>query len=202
MKIDYQKHYDDLKLDYQNTDWKTLQTAYRKRVNECHPDRFANDETLQAEAQAQFIEVTTSYNSLRDFYRKNNRLPLQRHDSDEDLAGLKGMKLNEGLISDTSLLKKKRKEIDNSRAKKRSLRPLIAAFCGVMLFGIVLMFYALDRYSAKMAADNAREALNSAEPSPFIRSQEEVGRSNTRGVFLENDPANGTLGKSRDKVFQ
>ncbi len=202
MKIDYQKHYDHLQLDYQKTDWKTLQSSYRKLVNECHPDRFADDELMQANAQAKFIQITTSYNFLRDFYRKNRRLPLQRYDSDEDLAEYKDMNLNENMISDTSLLKKKRKEIDSNRARKRSLRPLVTALCGLMLVGMIFMLFTLDKYGTKVAVDNARETINSTEPSPFLRSQEQVSRGTSRGVFLENDPANGTLGKSRDRVFQ
>ena len=58
----------------QNADWETARARYRKLVQRWHPDRYAGANTKEAEKN--FIEITSAFNQLRDYYNKNGEMPL------------------------------------------------------------------------------------------------------------------------------
>ncbi|MBX2839662.1 MAG: J domain-containing protein [Gammaproteobacteria bacterium] len=76
MKNSFQHDYSVLELD-QGADWSTAQTHYRQQVLAWHPDRFARRPREAVHAQQRFIELTTAYRNLRQFYKINHRMPFE-----------------------------------------------------------------------------------------------------------------------------
>ena len=72
----YQQSYEVLGLK-EPTDWNTVRSTYQRLALYHHPDRQNNDSKVGPDAGAneQFIEITKAYHSLRDYYRRHNKLP-------------------------------------------------------------------------------------------------------------------------------
>lgn len=195
-KIDPQKnpfsqHYRQLELN-DRADWETARAHYRRLVNLWHPDRFAHRPRERAHAQQQFIKLTISYNALRNFYRKNHRLPFQsahtvKTDKKAERCGAESCNPDtKDTTVDNSLLGRKTTQRRTSSKKPGGLRNLIWLTAGgSIMLGTVMFFLIVDRSANRAIAERGREIVKEAPPSEFMPSAAEIRRSQTRGAFVK-----------------
>lgn len=185
METDFKKHYDILDI-HGPVDWATLQSTYRKLVNQWHPDRphNANSDT---NAELRFIELTKSYNALRDYYRKNRKLPDVRRSyqySDPEIA--EPVSLDERGAHWNPVSHKYR---EDEEAKRGALRNYGLAGAAILLLILSLgVLFILDVTARSKAAERARDVVNASEPSRFTASPDQVRRAEARGNFILADP--------------
>ena len=190
----FARHYKTLELD-DNASWNVVRGNYRRLVHQWHPDRFANRPREKVNAQQQFIDVTKSYNELRQFFRENSRLPFES--ASLSTAGKEGKKPSgkaQANAFDSASLEQSGTGIFGRDPDQRSdydKAPFgwkkalwFAAGGSVMLFTIV-GFLLLDRKANQNIAEQGREIIKETPPSEFMPSAEEIRRSQTRGAFVK-----------------
>jgi len=202
---DFRQDYATLLLD-DDADWATARTSYRRQVNLCHPDRYAQRPRERAHAQQQFIQITRAFDSLRAFYRTNSRLPFEpirrdqtsspgadarpaapRPDADEarDMSDTIDRPSEEALL-DAGILNL-RKGSPARDAGMRGRRLIWPALGGLVVLGTLGLFVVLDRSARQATLDEGRAVLRETTPSVFMPSATEVKRQSSRGVFVERD---------------
>jgi len=191
METDFQKHYDTLDLD-SSVDWITVQATYRKMVNQWHPDRPHNSKRRQS-AEDRFIELTKAYNALRDYDRKNKRLPVFKRTyqySEPENAG--AVNLDDRAASgwsDSGRKTRKRPQKDNSLLKVIGVATVAMTLLAV---GLGVLFV-LDHRSKLQATERAKVLVNTVEPSPFVTSPDKLRRAESKGAFIHADPLSRPL---------
>lgn len=200
METDFKKHYDILEV-HDRVDWPTLQNTYRKLVNQWHPDRCRHTLGKQGEqtpdeqsAELRFIELTKSYNALRDYYRENHKLPNIKKSykyHEPELVDTVYMDVDEKADHWNSGRQKSREE---KAIDKNTLRKLGLAGATILLLVFSLgVLVALDSNAKSKAIERARSVISASEPSPFNVSAAELRRANAKGSFLLADPLSKPL---------
>ena len=169
MNTNFKSQYEILGLSEQ-TDWPTVQHTYRRLVHEWHPDRHLGDQRQNELAEQRFIQLTQAFNTLRDFQRKNHRLPLQSHLSGQtsnqtDSAYGSHVRISSN-ISDEELAKTSILYGERGSKHSRSLvdrlkknRVLVAAgllSCFTIL--TVALMFVLDKRGAQKTYDQSIES--------------------------------------------
>ncbi len=163
--------------DYQMLDlgrdanWQEAQENYRRLVNRWHPDRFTDRPRERQLAQSRFIDVTKSYNNLRNFHRENRRLPLQ-NPSFQDFSPSQSTGTppeptkKPGKYGSATVEEEFFAQQGEKPSKKRPYWLWVIPLIG--LFGVVLLFLELEKRVAEQTRENAIEVLRSTEPSEFM----------------------------------
>ncbi len=189
----FAQHYKQLEL-HDRADWELARANYRRLVHLWHPDRFAQRPRERAHAQQQFINLTKSYNVLRNFYRKNKRLPFETAQSAANRETNASM--NDS-FDETSFNNTPPPRVDAGmlardpadRERKLSSNTLKKAGWllggGTIVFGTIMLFLVLDRKANQATALQGREVVKEAPQSDFLPSAAEIRRSQTRGAFVK-----------------
>jgi len=69
----YSRHYSILGV-FQDDDWETIRSAYKRQIRRWHPDRFQDPDQRQI-AESKCKDINLAYQSLDDYYQKNGSLP-------------------------------------------------------------------------------------------------------------------------------
>jgi len=191
-KNQFALHYHKLDL-HDRADWSTARSSYRKLVHIWHPDKFANRPRERAHAQQQFIELTKSYNALRDFYRKNKRLPFQSlhvasepQEKVQDTRKPNDASTIDDASLDSSLLSRdpSQRSIDPKKHGKRRKTWWLMVGIFTMLATIVF-FLVLDQILNWTNAEKAREVIENAPQSEFMPIPSEIRKSRSRDAFIK-----------------
>lgn len=190
-KNQFALHYKQLELD-DRADWNVARANYRRLVHLWHPDKFASRPREREHAQQQFIDLTKSYNELRDFYRKNKRLPFQSvsaaRDTDEPLEQdfhIDDERTVDSAAVDASVLSRDPSERGKTGKKAGNTGKIIWAIAGLLIMmGTVIGFLYMDRKANQAIAEIGREVVKEAPESEFMPSSEDIRRSQTRGAFV------------------
>ncbi len=189
----YSHHYRMLELD-DRADWETARNHYRRLVNQWHPDRFAQRPRERVHAQQQFIILTKSYNALRNFYRKNNRLPFQSASvataHEETAVGQNEAQAPDSQNSEPQwgsnpLARERSQHFAQSKTAKSFRKLIWFVVGGTIILCTVLFFLILDRKQNKAIAEEGRKVIQEAPVSEFMPSAVEIRRSQTRGAFVK-----------------
>lgn len=191
-KTHFALHYELLELD-DRANWDAARANYRRLVHLWHPDKFTNRPRERAHAQQHFIDLTKSYNELRDFYRKNQRLPFQSmsaaHDAEQATQPEEkfGKEFNpESQTLDSSVLSRTPSQRNQSRGKSGRTGKVIWLMLGIfVLFATVAGFLVLDRKANQAIAEKGREVVKEAPESEFMPSAADIRRSQSRGAFVK-----------------
>lgn len=188
----FTQHYRLLELNDRD-DWETARVHYRRLVNLWHPDRFAQRPREKAHAQQQFINLTKSYNALRNFYRKNHRLPFQSaHAASKKVKTRQPPEpqthrpAHDETTMDDNLLAREPSRRGSWSRKPGLLRKLAwLAAGGTVMAGTIMFFLVLDRNANRAIAEQGREIVKDAPKSEFMPTAVEIRRSKTRGAFIK-----------------
>ncbi len=195
MAIQFQRDYELLELE-KECDWTLARTSYRRLVNVWHPDRFANRPRERAHAQQQFIELTKSFNNLREFYKQNNRMPFERmthavSEPAEPPIQKSVSPVDDDLVENGIL--NKRKLSGNKKSlwsKVRSWWVIPAAFA---IAGSVMVFSYIDRSAHQQTVEEAKRVLRNTQPSSFMPDRDAIKKQNNT-QRLVNSTNSGTIG--------
>ncbi|MFK8081553.1 MAG: J domain-containing protein [Granulosicoccus sp.] len=191
-KTQFAEHYQQLEID-DRANWDSAQSSYRKLVHVWHPDKFTSRPRERLHAQQRFINLTKSYNALRDFYRTNQRLPFQsvhtaskdqkpklEHDSQEPKRSASVAEV------DSSVLRRDPEKSAYSTGNSGNRRKIIWALAGLsILFFTATLFLILDQKLNQATAEIGREVIKDAPESEFLLNNTEIRRSQTRGAFVK-----------------
>ena len=191
-KTQFALHYEELELN-DRADWDAARASYRRLVHLWHPDKFTNRARERAHAQKRFIDLTKSYNELRDFYRKNQRLPFQ------SISAAEGVKppvqpdehSRQEFTTDTQTLDSSVLSRDPAKRGLSGINTRKAGKIAWLLLGICIMFatvfgfLVLDRKANQAIAEKGREVVKEAPESEFMPSAADIRRSQTRGAFVK-----------------
>jgi len=191
-KTQFARHYQQLEID-DRASWDTAQANYRRLIHVWHPDKFSRRPREQIHAQQRFIDLTKSYQALRDFYRSNHRLPFQsvriapqeRRPSRANVQPAKEQTIDTSTL-DSSVLSRDpamRKRSPIPRGKIRKSLWLVAG--ASIMFMTATLFLILDRKQNQATAEIGREVLRDAPQSEFMPTSSEIRRSQTRGAFVK-----------------
>ena len=208
MTHDFRQDYEALELDH-GADWATARTAYRRQVNLWHPDRYTQQPRERVHAQQRFIQLTRSFDSLRNFYRANRRLPFEpiraerrvaaaaddgpSPDGSDADAGRPGRaaRPSEKEVLEAGILNLR---APTGRPRRSGLGKLLWPAAAVALVLVTLAaFLVLDRSARQATLAEGREVLKRTEPSEFMPSAAEVQKRSSRGAFVEREDT-GRLG--------
>jgi hypothetical protein len=175
----FQRDYELLELD-RISDWKTARANYRRLVNVWHPDRYTDRPAEREHAQKIFIELTKSFNNLRNFHREKNRLPYQidaiNTSKPDELRP--EQRVDSNVMQSSVLEQRQSSDIHNTvhRAKRTSLLipTLLTIACGIGVFVY------MDMSAKNRAAEEATRVLNTATPSEFLQDSGKIGAQNQR----------------------
>lgn len=188
----FKRDYQALELD-DSADWETARNKYRHLVHHWHPDRYTQRPREKAHAQQQFILLTKSYNSLRNFYRTNQRLPFEEHkesirsrsesafpgEEEIDQAQEPSSGLHKGVLNRDPKSRPKRQLFANLSSKFWIFAAL------TMMIATVAASMVLDLNANKANIEKGREVLRHAPASDFMPSPAEIRKSQTRGAFVQ-----------------
>lgn len=119
MNSNYQNTYKILNLP-RSADWQQAKTQYRRLVQTCHPDKFDSDSVESLLAHEKFLEINNAYELLQNFYRENQKLPLQPDRlSDSDFVELQ-QKQTAQIAKNSSSRKRSREKTSKGTASKLS----------------------------------------------------------------------------------
>ncbi|MEE9334084.1 MAG: DnaJ domain-containing protein [Granulosicoccaceae bacterium] len=200
MANDFLHDYESLQLA-KDASWNEAQTSYRKLVHRWHPDRYAQRPRELAHAQKQFIELTKCFNNLRNFYRKNDRLPFERNrvSAAKPSVPKKQQRVESvnGLEPDLKILNNGKNKNNNSLFAK--LKPLVwTALAGVLIIGSLAVLFVMDKQTRQRNIEQARDVLKDTKPSEFLPKTDRIKKQNNRGAIM-NNTAQGRLG---DQLMQ
>ncbi len=195
MANDFHRDYESLQIA-RDARWDDAQSSYRKLVHQWHPDRYALRPRELAHAQKRFIELTKSFNNLRNFHRLNQRLPFEQKAPSATTSSV--MKEQQRIDpvgateADLEILNKSKK---TSRANQTSKSSpwLWTALTGLLLVGSLALMFVIDDRARKQNLEKAREVLQQSRPSEFLPNKEDIKKRNNRGAILTNS-AKGKLG--------
>jgi len=192
---DFLKDYESLQLA-KDANWNEAQTSYRKLVHQWHPDRYAQRPRELAHAQKQFIELTKSFNNLRNFHRTHQRLPFERVGKPKPDSAVPDkqhrVESTDGLEPDLSILNNSKKTFKSGIASR--LKPFIwTGLAAMLIISSLALMYVLDTRAKKRNMEQAREVLKDTKPSEFLPNAEEIRKQGNRGAIMDNT-AQGRLG--------
>jgi len=178
----YRRDYELLELD-RISDWDAARANYRRLVNVWHPDRYSDRPDEQEHAQKIFIELTKSFNNLRNFYREKNRLPYQfeaiESVSQAEPHPEQRIETNESDVTQSGILKQ-RKSADAYTQNQRPKRsPLFIPALLTIAGGIGIFIY-MDMSEKNRASQEAARVLSNTEPSEFLQDSGKIGAQNQR----------------------
>ncbi|MFK7862019.1 MAG: J domain-containing protein [Granulosicoccus sp.] len=191
-KNQFAKHYELLEID-DRASWDIARSSYRRLVHIWHPDKFTSRPREKVFAQQQFINLTKSYNELRDFHRTNHRLPFQ---SDHVASKLDAPPLiadiplhsaaSDTTVVNANVLSRDPSERNHSQRRLRTMYKTAWLMTGVFtLLTTVMFFIILDRKQNQATAAIGREVVRDAPESEFMPNASEIRRSQTRGAFVK-----------------
>lgn len=189
----FAQHYKQLEL-HDRANWELARANYRRLVHLWHPDRFAQRPRERVHAQQQFINLTKSYNVLRNFYRKNKRLPFETAFSspNRDTDNLMNNAFDEQGFDNTppppvdaGILSRDPADRERKISKEgmRKLGWLMGG--GAIVLGTIMLFLVIDQQANQATAQQGREVIKEAPHSEFLPSAAEIRRSQTRGAFIK-----------------
>lgn len=122
-----------------DSDWKTVQRAYRRLAQSSHPDRFKSGTVEHKNAELEIVKINRAYRALSEFYRKNKRLPGQRPRKFTPATSAGESVTNTTGYTSTSEKPSYARRTYRKRGwSKRFTRPLLKT---ALLFGICLAIY-------------------------------------------------------------
>ena len=70
--------------------WSELRTAYKRKIQTCHPDKFAENSIQKKEAEFEIKEINTAFQKLSKYYKEYKELPpFETFNTQVDSAGIK-----------------------------------------------------------------------------------------------------------------
>ncbi|MFK7993646.1 MAG: J domain-containing protein [Granulosicoccus sp.] len=191
-KTQFALHYEQLQLS-DRANWDIARSSYRRLVHVWHPDKFASRPREQVHAQQQFINLTKSYNALRDFYRKNQRLPFQSvHAASTPKATRQpdsrpeAPESSNAPMPDSNVLSRDPAPRNQRRNIPRKARNVAWVLLGVItMLSTIMFFLIVDRNANRATAEIGREVVKEAPQSNFMPTAAEIRKSQTRGVFVK-----------------
>ncbi len=200
MANDFLHDYESLQLA-KDASWIDAQTSYRKLVNHWHPDRYAQRPRELDHAQKQFIELTKSFNNLRNYHRTNARLPFELNRVSKANPSVPNEQQRvesvNGLEPDLKILNNGKKKNDSRLFLK--LKPFVwTGIAGVLIIGSLALMFVMDKHARQRNIEQAREVLKDTKPSEFLPKTDSIKRQNNRGAII-NNTSQGRLG---DRLMQ
>ena len=179
MSTQFQRDYELLELD-RISDWSTARANYRRLVNVWHPDRYSNRPAEQEHAQKIFIELTKSFNNLRNFYREKNRLPYQLDAIEKTKPAEPSPEQRvDPNVTESSVLKHRQSSDILSRTNSTKRSSLLIPTLLTIACGIAIFIY-MDVTAKNRAAEEASKVLNNSTPSEFLQDSGKIGAQNQR----------------------
>ena len=193
--IDFAPHYRLLALN-DNADWTSVRVNYRRLVHKWHPDKFAQKPRERIHAQQHFIKLTKSYNELRNFYRKHQRLPFQPANTvnaQDRASSCNSAQTDKQVHDDTAtmamdsgLLKREPSKRGRTNSPSGNVKKVVWLMTGAcIMVGTIMFFLILDRNANRAVAEKGREIVKEAPQSDFLPSAAEIRRSQSRGAFVD-----------------
>jgi len=191
--VGFKADYALLELSF-TADWKLARNQYRKLVHIWHPDKYADRPRERDHAQKQFIELTKSFNQLKDFHKLHGRLPYEnaspeapRPDAQINVSGSaigKKSRVNTNNLDLDPLSRDENKTDD--RVKKRSPLKKILWLCtaSVVIFTTIGFFLVIDQKANQRNLEHAKQVLRNAPESEFKTTAAEIRRSEAKGAFI------------------
>ncbi len=182
MSTQFHRDYELLELD-RISDWDTARANYRRLVNIWHPDRYSNRPVEREHAQKVFIELTKSFNNLRNFYREKNRLPYE-FDAIESVKPAEPrpeqrVDQDETNVTQSGILKqRKSSEIKATSAPSNRSSWLIPSL--LTIAGGIGIFIYMDMSAKNRATEEAARILRTTKPSEFLQDSGKIGAQNQR----------------------
>ena len=208
MTHDFRQDYEALGLD-DRADWTTARASYRRQVNLWHPDRYAQRPRERVHAQRRFIQLTRSFDSLRNFHRDHHRLPFEpiRTPRTASTGGTSAAPAGEAAEAGDARPADRPDEravleagILNARSPKargyrrtRLGRLIWPAAVASLVVGMLGVFLVLDRNARRATLEEGREVLRRTAPSEYMPSAAEVQKRSSRGAFVEREDS-GRMG--------
>ncbi len=204
MADDFQQDYKQLELE-QQASFKTAHMSYRRLVNHWHPDRYAQRPRERQHAQQKFIELTKSFNNLRNFHRQNDRLPFEHIEyapvSTADTESPTRSSAEEELQS--GLFRQKHNRSSASIAHLPLRRGLLWVVPGaLLLFATLGFFVVIDRAAKRDSIEQAKQVLRQTKASEFMPSAVEVKKQSSRGAFVEQQGSQKLGDQLMPNIFQ
>jgi len=197
----YRQDYAELGIPEQ-ADWSVVRAAYRKQVNQWHPDRFAGRPRERAHAETRFIRLARSFNRLRQYYRTHDRLPFElplraAARGPAPLRAGPGAPAHEPTAA---------QELPSGEFRPDSLRPRRGAksrtgssvwrwagAAAALVLCTLLAVLIIDRRERAAAAQAGQKIMEDTSGSePFMPSEQEIRATSRRGVFIQRE--DGKLG--------
>ncbi|MFK7893672.1 MAG: DnaJ domain-containing protein [Granulosicoccus sp.] len=180
----YADDYATLQID-SKSDWKTVRASYRQLVNRWHPDKFPANSREKHHAQQQFIDLTRSYTSLRNYYRKTGQLPLQEPGPGAEFSRSKAQQKRNSATSDAAF-----PGTNNIRhSRHRNVEPgsnrwwPVCAALLVLATAAILLFH--DNRATRATLEQARDAIEQAPESEFTTDNSEIRKVKLREGLLK-----------------
>lgn len=191
-KTHFALSYKQLELD-DRADWAIARANYRRLVHLWHPDKFTGKPREREHAQQQFINLTKSYNELRDFYKENKRMPFQSmssargvYEPSPDVQNQSEEVVADSQTLDSSVLSRDPATRGNSRRKPGKAAKIAWVLAGMLIMGATVFgFLIMDRNANRAVAEKGREVVKEAPESGFMPSAADIRRSQTRGAFVK-----------------
>ncbi len=200
MAIDFQQDYQSLQLE-KDANWSEAQANYRSLVNRWHPDRYARRPRELPHAQKEFIQLTKSFNNLRNFYRQNKRMPFELRPvaTAQQSVPKKQQRIESLSDGDAELeILKKGKSSGASKTREKRLSVLWVGLTAFMVISSLVVIAYLDRRDRALTLEQAREVLKDTQPSEFLPKSDDIKRRSNRGAIMQNS----SQGKIGDQLMQ
>lgn len=181
---------------HKSADWAAARASYRQLVHLWHPDKFIQRPAERAHAQLQFINLTKSYNSLRNFQRINGHLPFQTIASHQTRDAGKSEKPDaskpgetshdrRGTAEDRSGRAPAAKAVKNVTAHRKNRGATWMATGALMMIATIVFLLVQDNKATKARLELGREVVRQAPPSEFLTDNVKIRKSQTREAFLK-----------------
>lgn len=191
---DYEADYKILELE-QIVDWATARAHYQKLVHKWHPDKFVVRPLELENAQERFIALSRSYNRLKEFHSRHQRLPFERAEPEKSrpdvtinvAAAVLPRKSNVDPDNlDLGTLSRDQTKVDERLIKKNPLvRILWVIIVTLVILGTAMLFLILDRKANQENMAIGRQVLKEAPESEFTPTPSEIRHSESKGLFLQ-----------------
>jgi len=167
--------------------WKAARASYRRLVHKWHPDKYTHRPRERAHAQQQFIELTKSYNSLRSFYRANQRLPFESANQPTKARNESERKprINDQYVEDSILGREGSARSPQYEGAKSYGK--VFWFFGIfaMMIATAALSLMLDLNANKANMEIGKETLRQTPQSEFMPSAAEIRKNQARGAFVQ-----------------
>jgi hypothetical protein len=131
----YKKIYSILGV-FQDDDWDTVRTAYKRQIRRWHPDRF-HDTDQRKIAEAKSKDINLAYQTLDDYYREFGSLPPD--DSAQQETPLHSADQWPAREYDTGPEHDRFHESDHSQASfSKSQQPRRRGYSGIIVVGVII----------------------------------------------------------------